>query len=234
MHQNRLSKSMNFPQEKSIIGIYLIVYGMCACVLVWLLWRYETGELHLLLNGCHRPWLDVLMRAYTVLAEWPLYVLAALACLYRYSWTIYFAMSELLSALIVQVVKFVAKAPRPYVYFLGDGSTASSAQQAAFERVMVDGVHMHWWNSFPSGHTATFFVFFTVLYMLLMARRKAEGRKWMAIAMALICVGLAFLGGYSRVYLSQHFAADVLAGSAIGMLSAMIMWPVQQRLPKTI
>ena len=36
---------------------------------------------------------------------------------------------------------------------------------------------------------------------------------------------LALLGGYSRIYLSQHFATDVFAGGIIGVISVAILYP---------
>jgi membrane-associated phospholipid phosphatase len=34
----------------------------------------------------------------------------------------------------------------------------------------------------------------------------------------------AIVVGYSRIYLAQHFADDVLAGALIGVLSAIFCW----------
>ena len=36
----------------------------------------------------------------------------------------------------------------------------------------------------------------------------------------------AFLTGFSRIYLSQHFLADVLFGSLIGMISTVITYVI--------
>jgi membrane-associated phospholipid phosphatase len=35
---------------------------------------------------------------------------------------------------------------------------------------------------------------------------------------------MAALVGYSRIYLGQHFMDDVLAGSVIGVVSAIVCW----------
>ena len=35
---------------------------------------------------------------------------------------------------------------------------------------------------------------------------------------------LAALGGYSRIYLSQHFAADILGGMGIGLLITGLLY----------
>ena len=40
---------------------------------------------------------------------------------------------------------------------------------------------------------------------------------------------LAALGGYSRIYLSQHFAADVFAGILVGTLICVLCYVVLYR-----
>jgi membrane-associated phospholipid phosphatase len=66
-------------------------------------------------------------------------------------------------------------------------------------------------NSFPSGHTSTAFTFALLLAYLVR-------RKFAIYVFPL----LAFLVGYSRVYLAQHFVTDVLAGTIIGILSSYL------------
>lgn len=66
-------------------------------------------------------------------------------------------------------------------------------------------------NSFPSGHTSTAFTFAPLLAFLIR-------RRFAIYAFPLV----AFLVGYSRVYLAQHFATDVLAGIIIGIFSSFL------------
>ena len=66
-------------------------------------------------------------------------------------------------------------------------------------------------NSFPSGHTSTAFTFALLLSFFI-------HRKFAVIVFPL----LAFLVGYSRVYLAQHFVTDVLAGMIIGIVSSYL------------
>jgi membrane-associated phospholipid phosphatase len=66
-------------------------------------------------------------------------------------------------------------------------------------------------NSFPSGHTSTAFTFALLLAYLVK-------RNFATFVFPL----LAFLVGYSRVYLAQHFVTDVLVGSVIGILSSYL------------
>jgi membrane-associated phospholipid phosphatase len=66
-------------------------------------------------------------------------------------------------------------------------------------------------NSFPSGHTSTAFTLALLLAFLV---------RW-RFAIFLFPL-LAFLVGYSRVYLAQHFVTDVLAGTIIGIVSSWL------------
>ncbi len=75
---------------------------------------------------------------------------------------------------------------------------------------LVEGVTLHGSYSFPSGHTASAFALMFCLAIL-------SPRQLMK---ALLLI-LAALIGFSRVYLSQHFLGDVVAGSLIGVLAVI-------------
>lgn len=64
-------------------------------------------------------------------------------------------------------------------------------------------------NSFPSGHTSTAFTFALLLAFIVK-------QKFAIYVFPL----LAFIVGYSRVYLAQHFVTDVLAGIAVSIISS--------------
>ena len=87
--------------------------------------------------------------------------------------------------------------PRPYAYFSDKNITIN----------LVDGVKIHHWNSFPSGHTITAF---SILLLLPLLFPKTQKRYLM------LCWGLAFSCGLSRIILAQHWPQDVLGGMLLG------------------
>lgn len=74
------------------------------------------------------------------------------------------------------------------------------------ELYYVKGVFMNQYNSFPSGHTTAAFSLYTLLALLF--GHKKSGWAWAMIA-ALVAL--------SRVYLLQHFWADIMAGSMLAV-----------------
>lgn len=85
----------------------------------------------------------------------------------------------------------------------------------------VEGVPVHRMHSFPSGHTST--AFSMALLLATVMRR----RIW-----AYLLPLIAFLVGYSRIYLAQHFPIDVCAGILIGIVSAYLSMLIYNRYQK--
>ncbi|MCB0738895.1 MAG: phosphatase PAP2 family protein [Bacteroidetes bacterium] len=81
----------------------------------------------------------------------------------------------------------------------------------------VDGVELAQRFSFPSGHSSAAFALTLALTFML-----ANNKKWLGLLFFL----LAFLIGYSRIHLCQHFPRDVLAGSGIGVFSTILMFSI--------
>ena len=201
---------------KKAFSAYVIAYLVLLLSMIGLLVAYPKMELHLLLNSHHTGFQDTLFKYYSKLAEWPLYVLAVIPLLWKKPrLTIFYALCELTGGVVVQILKHLFHRDRPVVVFGDDGSTVLP---------LVEGVSMHHSNSFPSGHTSTFFVFFTCCALLLaynyshrVGYRSQAARVLQCLSLILL-LALAALGGYSRIYLSQHFLSDVCVGCIIGFV----------------
>ncbi len=106
-----------------------------------------------------------------------------------------------LSALIAQLLKSFFSMPRPKQFF-------PPGKYPYF----IDGITNVGFASFPSGHTTSIFALVTLLAIF---TRSKKGK-----VLFLLC-GLAV--GYSRIYLGQHFLGDVLMGSCIGTVTAVLI-----------
>ena len=110
--------------------------------------------------------------------------------------------SYAISGIIAQVLKYYIIEPRPAI-FLKDSSY----------KYFIDDVTLHNLHAFPSGHTASAFALAAVVSFALKNKNYS-----------ILLLSGAFLVGYSRIYLAQHFMDDVLAGAVIGVVSAIICY----------
>jgi len=106
--------------------------------------------------------------------------------------------SQLATGLVSIIIKQTWNEPRPVLYF--------KEHFPAVQLHRIVGEQLHSTHSFPSGHTITAFAFFLALSYFT--------KKPLLHFLYFV---LALLVGYSRIYLSQHFAVDVLVGSVIGV-----------------
>ena len=205
---------------KKILSVYGAAYLILLAYVLVLQFIYPKLELHLLLNSHHNSLQDMFFTYYSLLAEWPLYVLALLPLLWKkIKITAFFALCELTGGAILQILKHTINMERPVCAF-------EHYQNMVLP--LVDGIDMHSSNSFPSGHASTFFVFYTCCALLLTYyyKRQQHSRKtWILFnAALLVLLTMATLGAYSRIYLSQHFLSDVCMGSVIGFVTPCLMF----------
>lgn len=172
---------------------------------------YDKAELHLLLNGYHSGWLDVAMRGITEFGGALPFVIVALLLLYRVGGSLYLLATLIVNVLITNGLKLLFAAPRPVAYF--------AENHKDLQLPLVEGVEVFWSNGFPSGHTSA--VFATMFCLTLIFKRKS---------IALVGIITAILTAYSRIYLSQHFAEDILLGCLIGTAVAGMLYKPYERL----
>lgn len=160
----------------------------------------------LIFNLFHPTWLDIFFKYITNLGDGFVSILAAviLLAIRKKKKAMTVALAYIYSGLFIQIAKRIFHMPRPKYYF----------EQTLFQYThFVEGVSMHNHNSFPSGHTASAFALATVL-VLVFKKNKISS----------YCLFFAFLIGYSRIYLAQHFLIDVIFGAIAGIICAIVSY----------
>ncbi len=202
--------------------LYYILSAILLAVLATLMCIYDKGTLHLMLCDHHTAAGDVFFPVYTQVAEWGIYVVAVLLMLYKFGWGCFLLVSNWVAGGIGQIIKHIAQAPRPVTWF--------AQHYPDVQLPAIEGIEFKEWNSFPSGHTITFFCLFLVLTMVIeelyhtakrsyseavFQRQRSFSVSGLSAAGGLFA--LATLGAYSRIYMSMHFAEDIFAGIILGV-----------------
>lgn len=190
---------------------FIIPYIIFFIIFSTLIILYDKGELHLKLTAFHTPFLDLFFRFVTELGGSGPVIIGVLFVLYKLSASFYILATQLVNLLITTSLKLYFGIPRPTSFF------ADNYPDVVLYH--VEGVTMRLANGFPSGHTSAAFAM--MLCIALIVKNKA---------IAFLCCLAAILIGYSRIYLSQHFAEDVLFGSVIGVFSALALYPFYNKL----
>ena len=129
-------------------------------------------------------------------------VIIAVVLQKRYLMAMEFLTAGIVSSIVVQSLKRMVFAPSPRPMAVIKWS----------ETLLPEGLEVPLQFAFPSGHTTTAFVFFTLL-----ALHFKKISVQILAAIAVIGVGL------SRVYLMAHWIPDVMAGAILGMILALLV-----------
>lgn len=166
---------------------------------------FPKGEFELFINQFHYPELDLFFKYITHLGDGSLLAVLLVALLfYNYYLAILTAFTITFQSIIISLFKrWIFKGlERPLAFF--DEGVALN---------LVDGVDVHSSNTFPSGHTATGFALFALLFIVIGNR---------SVIFSTLLFILAFLIGFSRVYLLQHFVIDAYFGAVFGVISVVL------------
>lgn len=205
-----------WSKNKIFLSLSLILIAVLGLALLYI----PKGELHLLLCDHHTPARNIFYRYYTSVAEWfPYIVCIAILLFGRIGDGVFASSAMILSALSTQILKHIVNAPRPVTWF--------EKYMTDTQLPLVEGVKMNHWFSFPSGHTTSFFALALVASILL-TRLPRESKMTSCVIQILLFL-LAAIGGYSRIYLSQHFALDVFAGILVGCLITLACYAIFNR-----
>jgi len=179
---------------------YLFFFLVC---LSFLLFTSKAASF-LYLGSYHSKILDDFFIGYTNLGDglFAIFIILLLLVFRRFeiAWQILAAF--LISGLIAQVLKYLVYSPRPKEFF--------SQNEHIY---LIDGITHTGTSSFPSGHTVSIFALTTILSLF----TKNKKICWLYLLPAILVA-------YSRIYLSQHFLTDVLAGSLVGVSVAVFVY----------
>jgi membrane-associated phospholipid phosphatase len=185
----------------TFIAFYLVIL-IAGSITVLL---YSKTDIHLTINNLHSPFLDKFFKYITYLGSGITAGIVAVFLLFvRLRYSIILAVSAVTSGVVVQLLKRLVfpGCERPVVYFHGIA-----------ELYYVPGIDLHTHFSFPSGHSVTAFIIFGLFAFV-------SDREPIKISALLV----SFIISYSRVYLSQHFLVDILAGSFLGMITILFFY----------
>lgn len=186
-------------QIKPFFILYLVLLSCCLIVKL----TFTKEEIYFAVNERYSYWADFIAPYITDLGNgWTIVALSAFATLFNYRVGFLLITTFLITSLWVQIVKFIFDAPRPRLYF----------EHQLSRLHFVKGVQLLSHNSFPSGHTLTAFATGTLITYLV------KNKSW---SILLIIYGV--MVGFSRMYLSEHFFEDVVAGSILGVITT-IFW----------
>lgn len=182
---------------------YFIVYSLFLFTGLIFLVKAGKAASFVYLNPYHQTALDTFFANFTLLGDgvFPVVIFIVLLCMRRFFQASQLMTAFLLSALLTQILKNVFSMPRPKQFFI-------PGQYPYF----IEGITHTGFSSFPSGHSTSIFALATILALF------AKDKKWnVAYLLGAVAVG------YSRIYLGQHFLGDVLVGSFIGMMTAVLV-----------
>jgi len=156
------------------------------------------------INSHNALWADYFFWGATQMGEgWFWAAIIVLFLFVSYNRALIFTASLVLSTILSTSLKFFFDTLRPIAFF----------KNVKANWHLVEGLDINVHLSFPSGHTTTAFAIFTLI--ALFSNNNIS---------RFICVLLAWLTGYSRCYLFQHFPEDVLGGVVIGIFSSVVVY----------
>lgn len=193
----------SFLKENRIFLIPVLIFISTGIVFLFL---FDKATIHLAQNSWYSPFGDVFFRTITHLGDGLVFLFGALLLMnFKWKYVIGLALTAILTVTSIGVLKKVVYKgePRPVEFF-----------KNIKDLRLVEGVEMNHWNSFPSGHTTAAFAFWGFLAFV----SKNKKLKFSLFVIA----GFA---AYSRIYLSQHFLEDIVAGAFLGtLISTLSYW----------
>lgn len=199
---------MIFSKLKYFLSL-IFLYFILATILTQF---YSKVELHQLLNTLNTPALDFFFKYYTHIGYGAVSLIFIPYVLYKKSLKnlLLGILNFLIAGLSVQFLKkiIIGDTLRPINFFTPK------------DLHLIEGVSLNYHYSFPSGHSATSIAFFLFLAYLFYKNKSLQ----------ILFAFMGILGAYSRVYLSQHFIEDTIAGGMLGVSAFFISYAIVNRI----
>lgn len=192
---------------------FLVPFFVVCIVSIASIFILGNSELYLFINQQYSGFTDFLFLSFTHLGDG---VIAGLFIFILMWVSLREALTFLIITLLITLLVMLCRR-----YFFGDLNRPIIYLGEQFIR-LVPGYTPPKLNTFPSGHTAT--AFSVYFYLAILVKQKG-------IKFGLFLIACTI--GYSRLYLSAHFPADVVAGAMFAVLITLatyfyfrkIKWP---------
>jgi len=183
---------------------YFIAYLLLFSVALVIQFSYSKTDISIFINAHYSDFLDFACQYGTYLGDGIFAVFVSILLMFfNKNIGIVSVFAYTISSLIVQGLK----------HLVFDDRNRPSKFLDMTQMHVVPGVEIHNYNSFPSGHSAAAFAFFTILALF-----------YQKPTFQIICLLLAIFTAYTRIYLLQHFFQDTLVGSAIGVATSVVVY----------
>lgn len=198
IHRNNY---LHFIKQFFVFILLLICFQLIGSIFSLI---YSQAALFLAVNRLHNDTADEIFMLITHLGDWPVTFGIAILCLFiRFKYSLVLLATMLYTGFFTQVIKLIVQHPRPSIYF-ENITPIYTIKNYVLQNSL----------SFPSGHTTCVFSLAITLSYIMASKNKQALFFLIALIVAL-----------SRVYLSQHFFKDLLAGSLIGTFFALhLLW----------
>ncbi|MFZ9848293.1 MAG: phosphatase PAP2 family protein [Flavobacteriales bacterium] len=184
---------------------FFIPYFIFIVIGVTLVFNENKIDLHLYLTKAYSDFADDFFFWLTKLAEgWLGVPLLIFLLFYQYRAFLFVGLTYALSGIITQVLKanVFQTHDRP-IHFLKDHPLFRKIENLEYSEFL----------GFPSGHS-------TSAFALLFCMSILTKNNYLKLVLILTAIAIA----YSRIYLSQHFLHDIIAGSFVGVGTGLLLY----------
>lgn len=211
------NKDLTLPEFLDRAKVLLIFSMVGVLILGILILMLGNEDLFLWVNQFLTPKFGAVSKVLTKLGTfWPMAWLLAISYRRELRKMLAVLLTWLFGACLSWLFKLwlMQGALRPFPYFGQKGIALN----------VVEGVDIHHYNTFPSGHTLTAFSALLVYAYV----RNEDFKLWQVAVLWFLAIGC----GISRLVLVQHWPTDVLGGIFLGILAALLAVWVSIRLPQ--